>query len=165
MLLCWKPLAVMVRYLSVRSLTWHSAWDSLASRRPAIEFRSLIRHRFWEYNPIKCCRQVFLLVPQLTPIRHPFSQVTELSGENVLLNANRGPGDVGATVTVGIATCTQAFDAPRKRTLQEIAPGFVRLVCEFDYTNSAAVGSSSCDYSQCFYVEEPEFPLSGTPLR
>jgi hypothetical protein len=73
--------------------------------------------------------------------------------------------DYPGYVTVGIATCTQVFEVPRKRTFEEIVPGFVRMVCELDYTNSVPVGAPSCDYSQCFYVEEPEFPLSETPLR
>lgn len=64
-------------------------------------------------------------------------------------------------VTVGFPTCTQKFNIPKSFTVQEISPGFNRLICELDYTNATPVGEPICDYSQCLYVSipEPGFPF------
>ena len=37
-----------------------------------------------------------------TPLRVPFFEVTALSGENLLLNADEAPGGVGATLTPAV---------------------------------------------------------------
>ena len=66
--------------------------------------------------------------------------------------------DVPGYVELGFPVCTQIFDIPKKFTFQEIAPGFVKLVCELDYANATPLGSPECDYSACRYIEEPEFP-------
>ena len=65
-------------------------------------------------------------------------------------------------VEVGFPVCTQAFEVPKKLTVKEIAPGFIRLVCILDYENAVPIGEPDCDYSRCDYIEEPEWPFPGT---
>jgi hypothetical protein len=69
--------------------------------------------------------------------------------------------DRAGYVTLGIATCTQTFEVPKKFTLQEIVPGWVRMVCTLDFANAVPLGPPACDYSKCLYVEAPEFPWPG----
>lgn len=85
--------------------------------------------------------------------------------ETMLLPALGKCPDRAGYVTVGFPICTQACEVPRTFTFQEIVPGWIRLVCTLDFANLSPLEEPSCDYSQCFYIEEPEFPLTEFPVK
>ena len=70
--------------------------------------------------------------------------------------------DISGYIALGFPICTQLFEVPRHFTVEEIAPGFIRLVCELDYASAIPLGTPSCDYSTCTYIPEPEWPYPGT---
>ena len=62
-----------------------------------------------------------------SPIRKPFVQVVELSGGNVLINTDSGPGGVGATLTPDlgpdrILACGESITAELRTGLQTQNP-------------------------------------------
>jgi hypothetical protein len=73
--------------------------------------------------------------------------------------------DRAGYVALGIPLCTQLFEVPKKYAVKEIVPGWFRLVCTLDFANMVPLGPPSCDYSQCQYVEAPEFPWPGLNIE
>ena len=67
-------------------------------------------------------------------------------------------------VTSGIATCYQDYRVPRKSTATRTESGLFKITCELDWENAEPLGEIACDYSQCFYISEPEFPWPGTVI-
>ena len=73
--------------------------------------------------------------------------------------------DISGYIALGFPVCTQLFEVPRHFTFEEVAPGFIRLVCELDYENAIPLGTPSCDYSTCTYIPEPDWPYPGPLSR
>jgi hypothetical protein len=53
-----------------------------------------------------------------TPVKNPFFEVTELTGGNVLVNADGGPGDVGATLSPDVGDGILAPGEPMRVTFR-----------------------------------------------